>query len=353
MALLKKSNTNPNPPQHLAQAAWRLVKEFAGIYNNHYEYHMFPQYELSVLLYETSLFMQNYTHYGIAIRTLQEGVRPTYLFHQDPESPGVLKPVERHYITEMSYAYFTLKHPEYVSGTDPKRVPYHWNGRKVCGVNTAIDLTQFDDIAHSEWIDWNGTWWSPSQINNGSSRQKLPPIGFKCYNTEPELWKFLEECIEQHAIENSARAIPVAKANFFKAVARHPSRNAIYEELHRVHKGRRRRCMCGTLVPTNRKSVLDRHLKTTTHCKNVTYKSNLRTIAKWHHITGYTPVAFERRSTLPFPTIDTWSHVIPADSKRTNRHWCTKALLKPSEAVELTFLMRRATDGHGMMEVNH
>ena len=111
--------------------------------------------------------------------------------------------------------------------------------------------------------------------------------------------------------------------------------------------------MCGTNLPTNRKSVLDRHLKTTTHCKNVTYNSNLYTIAKWHHQTGYTPVAFERRSTLPFPSIDRWSHVIPADSKRTDRHWCTKVLLKPSEAVELTFSMRRATDGRGLAEVKY
>lgn len=332
-------NTNTNPPQFLAQAAWHLVKEFAGIYNNSYMYHKFPQYELSVLLRAAPLEF-GFTH---PIHTLKEGVRPTHLFHPDQ---GVLKPVPRHYLNEMSYAYFKLMHPHYVTGAAPKRVPRDWNSKKVGGVNTGIDIG-LTWLASDKWIDWDGVWWSPSQIDNGTITQKLPPIGFKTYNTERVLWNFLEECIETAAIQNSVQAIPLVKANLFKVIARHPSRHAIYKELDRLHKGERRRCLCGSNVPTNSKSALTRHLKTSRHCKNVTYKSNLHTIAKWHRHTGFIPVGFEQTSILPFTSINTLSHIIPADSKRTAKHWVSKALLKPSESVDLVELMRKDTNGRG------
>lgn len=334
----QKMNTNTNPPQFLAQAAWRLVKEFAGIYNNSYMYHKFPQYELSVLLCAAPLEFR-FTH---PIHTLKEGVRPTHLFHRDQ---GVLKPVVRHYLNEMSYAYFKLMHPDYVTGAAPKRVPHDLNR----SVNTGIERPQFNDITSDKWIDWDGVWWSPSQIDNGTITQKLPPIGFKTYKTERVLWKFLEECIETAAIQNSVQAIPLVKANLFKVIARHPSRHAIYKELDRVHKGERRRCLCGSNVRTNSKSVLARHLKTSRHCKNVTYNSNLHTIAKWHCHTGFIAVGFEQTSILPFTSINTLSHIIPADSKRTAKHWVSKKLRKPSESVDLAVRMSDDTGGRGWL----
>lgn len=357
MALTQKNNTNTNPPQRLAQAAWRLVKEFAGIYNNPFNYQEFAQCELSVLLKQG---IGNQIHH--AIHTLREGSRPTHLFHQDSASPGVLKPVKRHYLTEMSYAYFKLMHPDYVSGATPKRVPYGWNGKKVCSVNTKINLRDFNDIAHDSSIDWeaeNKNWWKPSHIDNcidGSLR--LPPIKWISAQTDPGLWFYLEQSIAEQSVQNSAAAIPVAKASFLKTLARHPSRNSVYKKLDKVVSTKKRACLCGAVISTRRKSDLDRHLKTHSHCIKIFKNANLTTINNWWDTTGNVPLGFTRDLSAEWwEPLDVWRHVIPDDRKRPVNHYgyrCIQRLraqghpnLDPCMSFNLHSSLRRSTDGRG------
>lgn len=357
MAPTQKNNTKTNPPQHLAQAAWRLVKEFAGIYNNPFNYQEFAQCELSVLLRQGIGGQIDY-----AIHTLKEGTHPVFLFHQDSASPGVLKPVKRHYLTEMSYAYFKLMHPEYVSGATPKRVPYGWNGKKVCSVNTKINLRDFDSIARDSVIDWETEktkWWKPSHIDNcidGSLR--LPPIKWTSAQTDPGLWLYLEQTIEEHSVQNSAAAIPIAKASVLKTLARHPLRNSVYKKLDKVLNNKTRACLCGAVISTRRKSDLDRHLKTHSHCVRIFRNANLSTINNWWDTTGNVPVGFTRDlSVRARPPLDVWRHVIPEDRKRPVKHYAYRCIqhmrahgqphLDPCMSFTLHSSLRRSTDGRG------
>ena len=255
-----------------SQRAWRIIKEYAGIYG------ILTHSELQAL-YTLSAEQFN----SILASVSEEDFGEPLLYH---EAIGSIHKkwrwaIQGKWSNRWASLYYDTFHPGDVA--EMRKIQMRLKMIKItpntpsCVFMPPIDKTKITEQSSIELIDWE-----------------------------------LGTQVTREAITDYRRKQIKRNARFRGLVASHPKREAIYTALKLGLKNPTQVCACGCLLST-KPSAQRAHFKTINHCKTILQTININTIERWWRETGEIPPGFTRKAYR-------WEHIIPADSKRGYRH---------------------------------
>ena len=323
------------PKHYLAQAAWRLVKEYAGIYSfKHFGTISTISYELllEVMTKELISNSKDRARFKKKYLCVEEYKFPQYRWHKvnssltddyiNAVSTLVVGPrvprayptdrfvaTARHITNELSVAYYNK---------------YHYAACKVMAAAA-------ESIADDKMLDASVFRTTPGAM----PITWLPAV--KLELLQPSVLDDLAHDVLKSAIKSSNEASIAHKTHIHKfileALPTHPNRKKLYERLLYVTKAGMIKCACGKSITS---ASYHKHLRSHNHTFSIMREYNMHTLEYWYQETGKTPYGFFRKED------GTWRHIIPEDPTRPLLH-----LIRHPGGINLCEYISTTADGRG------
>jgi hypothetical protein len=346
------------PKIYLAQAAWRLVKEFAGIYNIKH-INVISQMDTDLIideLFKTLLpaypykRTQHESHDGRRLqrdkdrKLFKNMIRPAIYAVKDFKHParywqkGVHKTNDRSLILE-GVSFIFASHLEHKQDSvvwtsydrnirnELELAYYNKYHHSVCKI-MASTARSFIDDPFLRTLVYEG-------VAGSMPLELLPRLDIESMPNElkNELWiDILHNAVAQQYSASISHE-KLLRSSIFAVLANHKRRQEVYKNLVKINKSGKYRCACGKLVTSRSERS---HILSNTHSTNILRDMNMTTLEAWYKVSGTVPHGFFRDDQ------GQWKHIIPADSKRTIHH-----IIKHNDGVNLCDYISRSPDGRG------
>ena len=341
------------PKIYLAQAAWRLVKEFAGIYNIKH-INAISQLDSDIIIDELfKTLLPAYGHGALPSKRIQRDrdrrlfknmIRPAIYAVNDFKRParywhkGVHKTNDRSLILE-GVSFIFDSHLKHKQGSvvwksydrnirsELEHAYYNRHHYSVCKIMASTARSFIDDPFLRTRVYEGAAGNMPLEV--------LPRLDIESMPSEMknELWNDILHNAVAQQYSASISHEKLLRSSIFAVLANHKRREEVYKNLAKIAKSGKYRCACGKLVSSRSERS---HILSKSHSFNILRDMNMNTLEAWYKVSGTVPHGFFRDDQ------GQWKHIIPADKKRTIFH-----IIKHKNGVNLCDYISRRPDGSG------